>query len=99
MSPGWKGGLQRASLLSLGVAGLPTLGHRESQGLCWGGEAGQIVLRLFSAWVLGHACRTKQVSRHLGQSVSCAGQSALSCILPYEKVLGSGVGNTQRSIL
>lgn len=43
---GWKGRDQRASLLSLVVAGMPSLGHRGSQGLCWGGEAEQSVLSM-----------------------------------------------------
>lgn len=90
MSPGWKGGVQRASLLSLGVTGVPSFGHRESQGVCWGGEAGQIVLRL--------GFRTQVQDSWVSQS-AVAGQSVLPCILPYGKVLGWGVGNTSRSTL
>lgn len=90
VSPGWKGGVQRASLLSLGVAGMPSFGHRESQGVCWGGEAGQIVLSL------GFRTQVQERNRCPDTWVS---QSVLSCILPYGKLLGWGVGNTYRSIL
>lgn len=68
---------------------MPSLGHRESRGLCWGGEARQIVLSLgFRTWV-------QELSRCPDTWVSCAGQSVSSCVLPYEKVLGWGMGNTQ----
>lgn len=90
VSPEWKGGVRRASLLSLGVTGVPSFGHRESQGVCWGGEAGQIVLSL--------GFRTQVQDTWVSQS-AVAGQSVLSCILPYGKVLGWGVGNTDRSTL
>lgn len=96
MSPGWKGGVQRASLLSLGVAGMLSLGHRESQGVCWGGEAGQIVLSL------GFRTRVQELNRcpdtWVSQSaVQVSQRCPVFCLMG--KCWGGRMGNTHRSIL